>query len=277
MKHTSEMRNSFIRQLRTAWVRSNSLLCVGLDPLLKRIPKPFDIGPKGVLDFCKAVVDVTHDYVCAFKPQHAHFAALGLEHEIEMLVSYIHKQYPGIPVILDAKRSDIGDTAARYAEEAFVRYDADAVTVNPYLGWSCVEQFLSYHDRGVLVLCRTSNADGDWIQSYPEEDPLYLRIARRVRDAQDENLLLVVGATFPKVLAQIRKVVGDVPLLTPGVGVQGAQVEEVLAAGRDSRGAGLIVNVSRSILYPDIELNSLDAIQNSARHYASILPAISAH
>ncbi len=271
------MRDSFIQQLRTAWVRSNSLLCVGLDPLLKRIPKPFDIGPKGVFDFCKAVVDVTHDYVCAFKPQQAHFAALGLEHDIEALVSYIHKRYPGIPVILDAKRSDIGDTAARYAGEAFVRYDADAVTVNPYLGWSCIEQFLSYRDRGVLVLCRTSNADSDWIQGYPAEDPLYLRIARRVRDAQDENLLLVVGATFPKVLAQIRKVVGDVPLLTPGVGVQGAQVEEVLAAGRDSRGMGLIVNVSRDILYHNTKLNSLDVIRNSARHYASILPATPKH
>ena len=154
----------FISKLETRWAHSNSLLCVGLDPQLDRIPERFKKQNSPYLDFCTAIVEATHELVCCFKPQVAYFSAVGAEDQLEKLVLYIKEQHPDIPVILDAKRGDIGSTAALYAKEAYERYGADAVTVNPYLGFESIEPYMKYEDKGIVVLCRTSNPGSDWLQ-----------------------------------------------------------------------------------------------------------------
>jgi len=204
----------------------------------------------GWRDFCCAIAEARGDVVCAFKPQAAHVDAGGAEDELASLIAVIHQRWPRVPVILDAKRSDIGATAELYAKEAFERYNADAVTLNPYLGEESVRPFLSYPGRGVALLCRTSNAGSGWLQAHPPEAPLYLRVAAAAGEwNQDDNLMLVAGATYPDELARIREAVGSMPLLVPGVGAQGGAVAQALAAGREAGGQGLIINASRSVLY----------------------------
>ena len=188
-------RQSFHTQVETAWQRTKSLLCVGLDPRLDLLPAPFEKDRDSVLEFCKTIVDATSDFACSYKPNHAFYAALGLEDELADLVEYIHNRYQDVPVILDAKRSDIDSTAEQYAVESFERYDVDAVTVNPFLGWDTVEPFLSWEDRGVFVLCRTSNPGSAWLQTQPDIDPIYEQIAERVDTLNNRNVGLVVGAT----------------------------------------------------------------------------------
>lgn len=235
------------------------MLCVGLDPDLQRIPALYLRGAngveEGVVRFCRDIVDATADLVCAFKPQIAYFAACGLESALAEVIGYIHSTYPGVPVILDAKRGDIGDTARLYAIEAFERYDADAVTVNPYLGRESIEPFLAWEGRGVIVLCRTSNPDSAWLQAYPDDgESVYLRIARAAAEwGRSGNVMLVAGATYPEELGQIRQVVDDMPLLVPGIGAQGGDLRAVLGAGADSTGRGLVVNTSRAVLYADAQ------------------------
>ena len=247
--------SSFHDRLRRAWADSGSLLCVGLDPVRDRLPPPFNKAPLGLRDFCCAVVEATADLVCAFKPQAAHFAAEGAEDQLAEVIAQIHRGWPNKPVILDAKRGDIGSTAALYAKEAFERYGADAVTVNPYLGAESVRPFLAYPGRGVAVLCRTSNPGSGWLQTAPLADPAYLRIAAAVRDwNQNDNLMLVAGATYPEELARIRASVGDLPLLVPGVGAQGGDLERTLRSGLSATGRGMLINASRSILYPQTGL-----------------------
>jgi orotidine-5'-phosphate decarboxylase len=242
-------RAPFHEQLAGAQRANHSLLCVGLDPLPEAMPNAPQ-SPADVLAFCCAVVDAVADVVSAFKPQHAHFAALGAEAELAALIRYVHERYSGVPVILDAKRGDVGSTAERYAVEAFERYGADAVTVNPYLGPESLQPFLRRVDRGTLVLCRTSNPESAWLQGYPTDDPAYLRVARAARDWNVAgNVLLVVGATYPDELRRIRAVVGEMTLLVPGVGTQGGEVEAVVEAGLNGAGDGLIINASRSVLY----------------------------
>lgn len=230
-----------------------------------------------MLDFCRDIVDATADLVCAFKPQIAYFSALGLENELASLIAYIHQNHPGVPVILDAKRNDIGDTARLYAQEAFERYDADAVTVNPYLGSESIAPFLSYEGRGVIVLCRTSNPDSAWLQQYPdEESPLYLRVARSAAGWNDSgNLMLVAGATYPEELGRIREAVGDMPLLVPGVGAQGGDLEAVLQQGADSNGEGLIINASRAVLYADSE-NAASGARDAAEAFRAEISRLQA-
>ncbi|MGE0622720.1 MAG: orotidine-5'-phosphate decarboxylase [Pseudomonadales bacterium] len=247
-------RSPFIERLQRGWTERNSLLCIGLDPDTNRLPTQYrKDGAEGVFRFCRDVVDATADLVCAFKPQIAYFAALGLEDELAKLIRYVHDRHPEVPVILDAKRGDIGDTARLYAREAFERFDADAVTVNPYLGSESLAPYLAYADRGVIVLCRTSNPDSAWLQSYPDaERPVYLRVARAAVGWNARgNVMLVAGATYPEELGRIRAEVGDMPLLVPGVGAQGGDLAAVLVHGQDSRGAGLVINASRSVLFAD--------------------------
>lgn len=200
--------------------------------------------------FCIDIIDATADLVCAFKPQIAYFAAVGAEAQLETVCEHIRSQHPDVPIILDAKRGDIGDTAALYAREAFDRYGAHAVTVNPYLGTDSIEPFLS---RGaVIVLCRTSNAGSGEFQSQRIDGvPLYQRVARTAADSWSTmgDVSLVVGATYPEELREVRDIVGDMPLLVPGVGAQGGDPEVVVRNGARSDGNGLIVNSSRAILY----------------------------
>ena len=243
---------NFINKLSAAWTANNSLLCVGLDPDVARLPVQLQHVPDGIFIFSKAIIDATADLACAFKPQIAYFSALGAERQLEKICAYARSAYPHIPLILDAKRGDIGATAKQYAREAFDRYGADAVTVNPYMGFDSVEPYMAWPDRGVIVLCRTSNPGGSDLQFLDVNGaPLYQHVARLVADKWNANgqCALVVGATFPQELAAVRAIVGDMPLLVPGVGAQGGDVEATVRSGRTASGAGMMINSSRAILY----------------------------
>jgi orotidine-5'-phosphate decarboxylase len=243
---------TFINKLNAAWAANDSLLCVGLDPDVARLPAAFQNQPDGIYQFCVAILDATADLACSFKPQIAYFAALGAEGQLERICAYARERYPHIPLILDAKRGDIGATAKQYAREAFDRYGADAVTVNPYMGFDSVEPYMEWSDRGVIVLCRTSNAGGSDLQFLKTEGkPLYQHVAKLVADKWNVNgqCALVVGATFPEELAQVRAIVGDMPLLVPGIGAQGGDIEATVKSGRTQARTGMMINSSRAILY----------------------------
>ena len=243
---------NFIDKLSAAWARNDSLLCVGLDPDLERLPAQLRGQPDGIVQFCKAIIDATADLACAFKPQIAYFAALGAEDQLEAICRYLREHYPHIPLVLDAKRGDIGATAHQYAREAFDRYGADAVTVSPYMGSDSIEPYMAWPERGVIVLCRTSNAGGSDLQFLDVGGkPLYQHVAQLVAEKWNGNgqCALVVGATFPEEIAQVRALVGDMPLLIPGIGAQGGDIEATVKAGRTADGTGMMINSSRAILY----------------------------
>ena len=244
--------SAFIDRLAASWERSNSLVCVGLDPEIERLPPDIAMQPSPIFQFNKAIIDATADLVCAYKPQFAHYAAYEAEDQLERTIEYIHRSYPGIPVILDSKRGDVGNTATRYAIEAFERYGADAVTVNPYLGGDSLEPFLQYEDKGVIILCRTSNPGGRDLQDLDVAGrKLYQVVAEMTARQWNSrgNCLLVVGATQPRELAEVRDIVGTMPFLVPGVGAQGGDVAAAVANGQTPDGTGLIISSSRGILY----------------------------
>ena len=246
---------TFIESLNAAWARNNSLLCVGLDPAPAKFPAHLKGRDDAIFEFCKGIVDATADLVCSFKPQIAYFAARRAEDQLEALIAHIHEKHPGIPVILDAKRGDIGSTAEQYAIEAFERFQADAITANPYMGRDSAEPYLAYRDKGVILLCRTSNPGGSDLQFLEVRDSggmkLYEHVARLVADEWNATgqCALVVGATFPAEIARVRELTGDMPLLVPGIGAQGGDIEATVRAGRTSGGTGLMINSSRAILY----------------------------
>ena len=248
--------NSFTQQLQSAWASQGSMLCVGFDPDPKRLPASFQDKPEGIFEFCREIADATADMVCSFKPQFAYFASQRAEAQLEKFTRYLKDKYPHIPVILDSKRGDIGSTADHYALEAFERYGADAVTVNPYMGFDTIEPYLKHAGKGVIVLCRTSNPGGSDLQFLnvsPNGEPLYLHIAKLA--AQKWNaagqISLVVGATFPEEIAKVRAIVGNMPLLIPGIGAQGGDIDATVKAGGipNKPGTGMMINSSRAILY----------------------------
>ena len=225
------------------------MVCVGLDPDEARLSKLVGEADQPYLAFCRAIVDATAPYVCAFKPQFAHFAAVGRTDELRSVCQYIKANYPQHILILDAKRGDIGSTAAFYAREAYEHYGADAVTVNPYLGEESLLPFLAFEQHGIVVLCRTSNPDSNWLQAVGEPT-LYIRVAQKVTALNSKRqCMLVTGATYPEELAEIRQAVGDMPLLVPGIGAQGGDLAAVLRHGLDARGYGLLISSSRNIIY----------------------------
>ena len=243
---------TFSTQLNNAWQTSGSLLCVGLDPNLAKFPSHLASAPDAILQFGCAIVKATAPYACAFKPQIAYYAALRAEDQLEATIRYIKQHHPQIPVILDAKRGDIGSTAEQYAREVFERYGADAVTVSPYLGHDSVTPYLEHAGKGVIILCRTSNPGGSDLQFLDVGGvPLYQHVARLVAEKWNANgqCSLVVGATFPKEIAAVRSIVGDMPLLVPGIGAQGGDVQATVQAGQTAKGTGLMINSSRAILY----------------------------
>jgi len=257
----------FMQSLQQAWTRNDSLVCVGLDPEPAKFPAHLHNDSDALFTFCAAIVDATADLVCAFKPQIAHFAALRAEEALERLIAHIHAMHPGVPVILDAKRGDIGSTAQHYAAEAFERYRADAVTLNPYLGHDSIQPFLDRADKGVILLCRTSNPGGADFQALDcGGQPLYLRVAETVaRDWNgNNNCALVTGATWPEELGKVRAVVGNMPLLVPGIGAQGGDVEAVLRHGRTANGDGLLISSSRAILYAGKDRDFAAAARHAA-------------
>ena len=266
---------AFVDTLNQASRQRNSLLCVGLDPDPARFPAHLAGRPDAILEFCRAIVDATADLVCCFKPQIAYFAARRAEDQLEGIIAHIHKKHPGLPVILDAKRGDIGSTAELYAVEAFERYRADAVTVNPYLGRDSVEPFLAHRDKGVILLCRTSNPGGSDLQFLEVDGPngkerLYERVARLVAGEWNQHgqCALVVGATYPAEIHRVRELVGDMPLLVPGIGAQGGDIEATVKAGRNSNGMGLMINSSRAILYAGTQVDGGERYTEAARRLA---------
>jgi orotidine-5'-phosphate decarboxylase len=265
---------TFTTALKSRWAASGSLLCVGLDPEPGRYPSPLADDPDRVFAFCRAMVDATAPYACAFKPQIAHFAAQGAEGALERLIAHIHAAHPGIPVILDAKRGDIGSTARHYAAEAFERFRADAVTANPYLGGDSLAPYLERADRGVVVLCRTSNPGAADLQDLPVAGsdgsvrPLYQRVAEKAARewSANGNLALVVGATWPEQLGEVRAIVGpSMPLLVPGIGAQGGDLEAVLKHGLNAERTGLVISSSRAILYASGSDDFAEAAARAAR------------
>jgi orotidine-5'-phosphate decarboxylase len=241
---------SFGDKLRAAWASSQSLLCVGLDPDPARLPAVLDGESDAIERFCCAIVDATADLVCAFKPQIAHFSALRAEPALEAVCAHIKDRHPNVPIILDAKRGDIGSTAEFYARELFGRYGADAATCSPYLGTDAVGPLLA---RGaVFAICRTSNPGAGELQDLKVGGrPLYERVADMVatRWSALGECGLVVGATYPEQLRSVRAIVGDLPILVPGVGAQGGDLAASVLAGTTTDGTGLLVSSSREILY----------------------------
>lgn len=252
---------SFIDRLKHAQQINDSMLCVGLDPEPSRFPGAWKNQPDAIYDFCSAIVDATKDLVCAFKPQIAYFAAHRAEDQLERLMAHMQRVAPSVPVILDAKRGDIGSTAEQYAHEAFTRYQADAVTLSPFMGFDTIEPFLRYPGKGVILLCRTSNPGGSDLQNLRLADidgqpRLYEHIAAQAQGPWNTHgqLGLVVGATFPQEIERVRELAPTLPLLIPGVGAQGGDAEATVRAGlrRDAQGlvtGPIIVNSSRAVLY----------------------------
>ena len=247
---------TFIDQLRAAERRNGSLLCVGLDPEPTKFPARMKGDASRIYDFCAAIVDATKDLVSAFKPQIAYFAAHRAEDQLEQLMAHIKRNAPHVPVILDAKRGDIGATAEQYAREAFERYQADAVTLSPFMGRDSVEPYLRYPDRGAFLLCRTSNPGGDdWqmqrLADVPGQPRLFEHLAAIAQGDWNTNgqLGLVVGATYPKEIERVRELAPTLPLLIPGVGAQGGDAAATVAAGWRRDAGTVIVNSSRAVLY----------------------------
>ncbi|MGB7192444.1 MAG: orotidine-5'-phosphate decarboxylase [Collimonas pratensis] len=262
---------TFIEKLSAAWRTNNSLLCVGLDPDIAKFPAHLQQQPDAIYTFCKEIIDATAATACAFKPQIAYFSAMRAEDQLEAICAYLRENHPHIPIVMDAKRGDIGATAEQYAREAFERYGADAVTVSPYMGFDSVAPYLEWKDRGAIVLCRTSNAGGSDLQFLTVDGvPLYQHVARLVAEKWNTNgqCGLVVGATFPQELAQVRSIIGDMPLLVPGVGAQGGDIEATVHAGKTANGMGMMINSSRAIMYAKPDLAAGEDFSQAAKRVA---------
>lgn len=298
MSKSSSDRAPFVEMLRARWEKTGSLLCVGLDPELERIPASAKVGrlnteavagpehgpetdiERRLLTFTQAIVRATADAVCAFKPNSAFYEQYGASglRSLKGLIGHIHAHHPGIPVILDAKRGDIGSTSAAYARFVFDELDADAVTLHPYLGRDAIEPFLARAGRGAIILCRTSNPGSGEFQDLTvtsaggRSEPLYQRVARTVAAEWNTrgNCGLVVGATYPEELGIVRNIVGDVPILVPGIGAQGGDVAATISQGRDSRGHGLMLSMSRSVLYASDGPDFADAARREVDRVATL-------
>jgi orotidine-5'-phosphate decarboxylase len=263
---------NFVERLARSAARNDSLLCVGLDPDPAKFPTAWRGDAGRIFDFCERIVDATRDLVIAFKPQIAYFAAHRAEDQLERLMAYLRSAAPEVPVILDAKRGDIGATAEQYASEAFERYRADAVTLSPFMGFDSIEPYLRHADKGAILLCRTSNPGGGELQGQrlagdgaAPGERLYERIARLASGPWNRNgqLGLVVGATYPAELARVRELAPRLPLLVPGVGAQGGDAAATVAAGWREN-APIIVNSSRAVLYASAGADFADAARRVA-------------
>ena len=270
---------TFIEMLQDAQRRNESMLCVGLDPEPARFPGALQGDANRIYDFCAAVVDATADLVIAFKPQIAYFAAHRAELQLEHLVHHMRRVAPQVPVILDAKRGDIGSTAEQYAKEAFERYGADAVTLSPFMGLDSIEPYLKYQGKGAFLLCRTSNPGGNDLQnqrlaSVDGQPLLYEHVARLAQGPWNLNgqLGLVVGATYPAEIERVRALAPTVPLLIPGVGAQGGDAAATVRAGWRAD-APIVVNSSRAILYASSGEGFAEAARRAARKTRDVLQA----
>jgi orotidine-5'-phosphate decarboxylase len=273
---------SFLDKLHNATSLNASLLCVGLDPEPARFPAELNGRPACIYEFCARIVDATHDLVCAFKPQIAYFAAHRAESQLEQLMEHMRRVAPAVPVILDAKRGDIGSTAEQYAIEAFERYGADAVTLSPFMGFDSVEPYLKRHGKGAFLLCRTSNPGGDDLQTQrladmPGQPMLYEHLAQLAQGPWNLNgqLGLVVGATYPAEIARVRDIAPALPLLIPGIGAQGGDAQATVMAGLRRNATGItgpiIVNSSRAVIYASGQSDFEIAARISAKSARDLL------
>lgn len=243
---------SFADRLRNTWKTTNSLVCVGLDPDVAKIPARFANSSQPIFEFNREIIDATHDLVCAYKPQIAFYSAAGAERELELTIEHIRKRAPHAIVILDSKRGDVGNTATAYAAEAFDRYKADAVTINPYMGEDSVRPFIKDASRAAIVLCRTSNSGArDFQDLLIDGKPLYQHVAQRAAREWNQlrNVLFVVGATYPEEMAQLRKAHPEITFLVPGIGAQGGDLKATLDNGLDANKQGLLISSSRQIIF----------------------------
>lgn len=250
----------FIKKLQKKWTE-NKFVCVGLDPVVEKLPK---IVKQDFFEFNKAIIDATHDLVLAYKPNSAFYEALGPQgiEQLKKTVAYIQEKYSDVPVILDAKRGDIGSTNEGYVKFIFDYLNADAVTLHPYLGKEAIQPFLDRRDKGIIILCKTSNSgSGEFQDLKVEGKPLYQIVAKKVITKWNENgnICFVVGATYPEEFKIIRKIVGDVPILIPGIGVQGGDLEKIVKNGKNGRNQGMIISSSRGIIFASDEKDFADA------------------
>ena len=275
---------TFLEQLQGAERQNGSLLCVGLDPEPSKFPASMKGDASKIYDFCAQIVDATADLAISFKPQIAYFAAHRAEDQLEKLMAHMRRNAPHVPVILDAKRGDIGATAEQYAIEAFERYGADAVTLSPFMGFDSVQPYLKHHGKGAFLLCRTSNPGGDDLQnqrlaSVEGQPLLYEHIAKLAQGPWNVNgqLGLVVGATYPAEIERVRSLAPTLPLLIPGVGAQGGDAVATIKAGyRQSQGVtsgAVIVSSSRAILYASSGPDFAQAARNEAMRTRDVLRA----
>ncbi len=271
---------SFPKRLAHSWQHSQSMLCVGLDPDISRMPEGYGTSPAEIERFCMEIVKATAEFACAFKPQIAYFAANRAEAALENILAYANEIAPHATTILDAKRGDIGATAKQYAIEAFERYKADSVTLSPYMGSDSVEPYHAYADRGLFLLCRTSNPGGNDLQFLNTEknEPLYQTVAKLATTTWNphQQVGLVVGATYPEEIKTVRALVGDSPLLVPGIGAQGGDLLNTVKNGLCSQGWGLLINSSRAILYASSKADFASAAALEARNTRDAIQAAKA-
>ena len=274
----------FTDKLKAHWDR-NKFLCVGLDPQIDKLPqivrKSFTTISEQIFEFNKAIIDVTSEYVCAFKPNSSFYEMHGAEgfSVLQKTIAYIHKYYPSIPVILDAKRGDIGNSNLGYAISAFDILKADAITIHSYLGQEAVQPLLERKDKGIILLVKTSNKGSFEFQDLIIEEngikmPLYKKIALNISEKWNSygNCAIVVGATYPAELKAVRALVGDMPILIPGIGVQGGDLQTTVSAGKDSKNQGMIINVARSVLFASSDIDYAQAAKSEAqRLYQQII------
>ena len=247
----------FFDQIKKRALSSKTLLCVGLDPEFERIPESIKKSNKPLFDFNQKIIDATYQHALCYKIQFAHYAALGRENEIVETINYIRTKYPEVKTILDYKRGDIGNTAKYYAEEGFVKYEAESITYSPYMGFDSAEPLLSYKDRGVFFLCKTSNkGSGDFqdllvVNEDGPSEPLYMRVAKTIQKKwnSNNNVALVVGGTYPEILEAIRKENISLPFLVPGIGAQGGDLESVITKGAFGDWGSLLISSSRGIIH----------------------------
>ena len=279
---------TFVAQLLQAERLNRSLLCVGLDPDPAKFPEAMQGRRDKIFEFCAAIVEATADLVLAFKPQIAYFAAHRAEDQLERLMAHMRQVAPQVPIILDAKRGDIGNTAEQYALESFERFGADAVTLSPYMGLDSIQPYLKYHGKGAFLLCRTSNPGGDDLQaqrlaSVPGQPMVYEHIAQLAQGPWNLNgqLGLVVGATYPAEIERVRNIAPTLPLLIPGVGAQGGDAAATVKAGLRVQGSTaqrtisgpIIVNSSRAVLYASSGPDFAQAARRVAEHTREVLEA----
>ena len=259
----------FIQKLTEAITQNNSLLCVGLDPDLEKLPEHIKQGPDPLFTFNKAIIDATGDLVCAFKPNSAFYEAFGPDgiRQLKQTIDYIKQHYPHVVTILDAKRADIGNTNNGYVQFIYDYLGFDSVTLHPYLGHEALQPFLERSDKGAIILCRTSNPGASEFQDLIVDGrPIYEHVAEAVKKTWNthNNCLLVVGATYPAEMKTIRQLVGDMPFLVPGVGAQGGDIAAVMAAGVDSQGQGMMINSGRAIMYASSGKDFAEAARSEA-------------